>query len=95
MSKNKRKSLRTAAAASEANAEEAAFGKKGGAFLAIALAAACAGYFFLKKADPAGKNVWAVLAPVFLLAGYLLAPAALGAGKTGRKKRKDPLKIKP
>ena len=45
--------------------------------LFAALALVCAGYFFLGKTDPAGKNIYAVLSPLFLLAGYLLVPAAL------------------
>lgn len=36
------------------------------------------GYAALKKADPLGKNAWAVAAPALLLSGYLLfIPAIL------------------
>lgn len=38
---------------------------------------AVSGYFFLTKADPWGKNPWAVAAPVCLLAGYLLVVPAI------------------
>jgi|GEM_PF-6126764 len=47
------------------------------ALLCAAFALVCAGYFFLKKVDPAGTNIHAVVAPALLLAGYLLVPAAL------------------
>ncbi|MCM2267688.1 MAG: hypothetical protein NDI60_07960 [Elusimicrobiales bacterium] len=35
------------------------------------------GYLFLNKADPGGKNGWAVAAPASLLAGYLLIIPAI------------------
>ena len=35
------------------------------------------GYFFLTKADPWGRNPWAVAAPACLLAGYLLIIPAI------------------
>ncbi len=57
--------------------EDAGIGVRGALVLGAALALACAGYFFLKKTDPAGKNFYAILSPVFLLAGYLLVPAVL------------------
>jgi len=45
--------------------------------LVCAAALAVAGYFFLRRTGPAGGDVYAVLAPIFLLAGYLLVPAAI------------------
>ncbi len=55
----------------------AGIGGWGLAGLAAALALICGGYFLLKRTDPAGENIFAILAPVFLLAGYLLVPAVL------------------
>lgn len=45
----------------------------------IAAILAAAGYMALLKADPRGENLWAFLAPAFLLAGYLVfIPAIAG-----------------
>ncbi len=45
----------------------------------IAAVLAVAGYMALLKADPRGENLWAFLAPAFLLAGYLVfIPAIAG-----------------
>ena len=52
-------------------------GKKGRIALVSALVLIAAGYIFLKRADPAGGNIYALLSPLFLMAGYLLVPAAL------------------
>ena len=52
-------------------------GRRGCVILVSALVLIAAGYFFLKKTDPAGGDVYAVLSALFLLAGYLLVPAAL------------------
>lgn len=84
MSKKNRNKLpaRQKAAAAPAGAGPApagGIGKKGRVILVSALVLAAAGYAFLKKTDPAGGNVYALLAPLFLIAGYLLVPAALGA----------------
>ena len=51
-------------------------GKKGRVILISALVLIAAGYVLLKKADPAGGNIYSVLSPLFLVAGYLLVPAA-------------------
>jgi hypothetical protein len=59
------------------NEADAVIDKRGLIFLAAALVLVCAGYFFLTSADPAGRNLYSILSPLFLLAGYLLVPAAL------------------
>lgn len=60
--------------------EEAALpGKKARVLVALGLVLIAAGYVLLKKADPAGRDIFAALSPFFLLAGYLLIPAALYA----------------
>lgn len=69
--------------------EEGGLGKKTGIFLALALLLIVCGYIFLQRTDPAGENMFAILAPAFLLAGYLLVlPALLGImapkGEKGR-----------
>jgi hypothetical protein len=60
-----------------AGVEEFMPGRSTVRMLALALFLIGSGYIFLKKTDPAGENSYAILAPVFLLAGYLLVPAAL------------------
>lgn len=60
-------------------AEDVLPGKKARLLMALGLALIAAGYVLLKKADPAGRNIYAALSPFFLLAGYLLIPAALYA----------------
>jgi len=67
---------KTAVVPSAAGPEEG-IGKKGRIVLVSALVLIAAGYIFLKRTDPAGGNIYAVLSPFFLIAGYLLAPAAL------------------
>lgn len=57
--------------------EEGGAGGKGFVILLVSLAFIGTGYFFLNKTDPPGKNIYACLSPVFLLAGYLLIPWAL------------------
>jgi hypothetical protein len=57
--------------------EEGGIGKKGRVIIAFSFVLIAAGYFFLKKTDPQGTNIYAGLATVFLLAGYLLIPLAL------------------
>ncbi len=52
-------------------------GKKGRMILVSALVLISAGYVLLNKTDPAGGNIYAVLSPLLLVAGYLLVPAAL------------------
>ncbi len=62
-----------------AAAGETSPGKRALLVMAAGLAVIIAGYALLKKVDPAGQNLYAVLAPIALLAGYLLIPAALFA----------------
>jgi hypothetical protein len=50
----------------------AAGSKYAGYVWALALLLVFCGYFLLHKADPGGRNGWAVASPAFLLAGYLL-----------------------
>jgi hypothetical protein len=57
--------------------EEGGVGGKGRRLLTVSLVFISVGYFFLKKTDPAGSSVYAVLSPLFLLSGYLLIPLAL------------------
>lgn len=57
--------------------EEGGVGKKGRVVLLVSLVLIVAGYFFLKKTDPPGKNIYAALSPLFLLSGYLLIFLAL------------------
>lgn len=57
--------------------EEGGVGKKGLIILLVSLVLIVMGYFFLKKTDPSGKNIYAGLSPLFLLSGYLLIPLAL------------------
>ena len=60
---------------------EPGLGKKNHIVIAVSLALISLGYILLKKADPAGGNIYAKLAPAVLLTGYLLIPAALFVNK--------------
>jgi hypothetical protein len=52
--------------------------KKSRLFWIPALILVISGYVLLNKVEPGGRNVWAVISPALLLAGYLLfVPAIL------------------
>lgn len=64
-------------------------GTKGRVAIASGMILAALGYILLRKADPAGQNIYAKLSPIALLAGYLLIPAALLIPETPGKSSQD------
>jgi len=51
--------------------------KKGGYVLVLAAIVIVAGYIFLSKAAPDGRDAWSNLAAVLLILGYLLIPVGI------------------
>ena len=56
--------------------------KKGGYVLVLAAIIIVAGYIFLSKAAPDGRDTWSNLAAILLILGYLLIPFGIMARKT-------------
>lgn len=81
----KRQEMRSASPVARSGADDFRISRNGWIVIVAGVCLAALGYVFLKRVDPAGRNVYAVLAPLSLLTGYLLIPAALYIRDTPKK----------